>query len=115
MKIKEAAQASGLSVYTIRFYEKSGMLPNLNRGPDGHRCFSKQDVDWLTLLYWLRETGMGLQDMRQFTRLAKQGASTISERRSILLQHSQLLKAKRELLDKCDQILARKVEIYDEK
>lgn len=61
MKIAEASQACGLSAYTIRFYEKSGMLPEVKRGPDGHRRFTPQLIEWLTLLYWLRETGMSLK------------------------------------------------------
>ena len=54
MKITEATRASGLSVDTIRFYERRGMLPEIARGPDAHRRFSPRDVEWLTLLYWLR-------------------------------------------------------------
>ncbi|WP_424974997.1 MerR family transcriptional regulator [Dinoroseobacter sp. S124A] len=69
MKIAEASAACGLSADTIRFYERSGMLPEIHRGGDGHRRFAPRDVEWLTLLYWLRETGMPLKQMKRFTAL----------------------------------------------
>lgn len=114
MKIAEAATKSGLSPDTIRYYEKSGMLPVIERGPDGHRYFSPRDIEWITLLYWLRETGMPLKQMIRFTRLAKQGGDTRNERRQILLDHAGELKRRRALLDRCDEVLAVKIASYDE-
>lgn len=112
MRITEASKACGLSAHTIRFYEKSGMLPEIERGPDGHRRFTPSLVEWLTLLYWLRETGMPLKQMRRFTALAKEGDSGIVERRQILADHAEALKAKRAKLEKCESILALKIASY---
>lgn len=112
MRIAEASKACGLSAHTIRFYEKSGMLPEIERGPDGHRRFSPRLIEWMTLLYWLRETGMSLEQMRRFTALAKSGDGDIRDRRRILLDHADRLKAKRVMLDKCERILAVKIASY---
>ncbi|MEM9348658.1 MAG: MerR family transcriptional regulator [Pseudomonadota bacterium] len=112
MKIAEASKACGLTSHTIRFYEKSGMLPAIERGPDGHRRFNASLIEWLTLLYWLRETGMTLAQMRQFTALAKAGDTGIAERRRILLDHAKALKAQRDRLEKCEEVLAIKIASY---
>lgn len=112
MKISEAAAQSGLSADTIRFYERRGMLPEIARGPDGHRTFSPKNVEWLTLLFWLRETGMPLGAMNRFTHLAKQGEAGVRERRQILLDHRAALKHKRAVLDRCDKVLAIKIAAY---
>ena len=112
MRIAEAAAACGLSPDTIRYYEKSRMLPDIRRGGDGHRRFSKEDIDWLTLLYWLRETGMPMQQMRRFTALAKAGVETVAERRKILMDHAEALRKRRDLLDKCEAVLAIKIAGY---
>lgn len=112
MKISEAAAACGLSSDTIRFYEKRGMLPEIARSQDGHRAFGPKEVEWLTLLYWLRETGMPLKMMDRFTRLAKLGNEGLNERRQILLQHRQELKRQRAALDRCDEVLAVKIASY---
>ena len=113
MKISEAAKLSGLSADTIRYYEKSGLVPGFSRGSDGHRNFSYKDVEWLTLMYWLRETGMPMKQMNRFTSLAKAGDKTIPERREILINHGRELKRRRELLDKCEEVLAVKISSYD--
>lgn len=112
MRITEAAAACGLSPHTIRFYEKSGMLPEIARGPDGHRRFTPRDITWLTLLYWLRATDMPLKEMSRFTALAKTNAADTAARRQILLAHAERLKAKRAMLDECDRVLAIKIASY---
>ena len=112
MKISEAATACGLSVDTIRFYEKRGMLPEIGRTADGHRHFGPKEIEWLTLLYWLRETGMPLETMRRFTHLAKGSDESLIERREILLNHRQLLQRRRKALDSCDDVLAVKIASY---
>lgn len=115
MKIAEASEACGLSAHTIRFYEKSGMLPNVARSADGHRQFTPRHVEWLTLLYWLRETGMPLKQMRRFTALAKESDEGIAERRQILKDHADTLKTKRAMLEKCENVLAIKIASYGPK
>ena len=88
------------------------MLPDIERGTDGHRRFTPRLIEWLTLLYWLRETGMSLNQMRRFTTLAKTGDAGIEERRQILSDHAATLKAKRATLEKCESILAIKIASY---
>lgn len=114
MRISEAAARSGLKVDTIRYYEAEGLVPNVGRGSDGQRRFSPENVDWLTLLFWLRETGMPMKVMQRFAALYSKGDETIADRKSILLDHSRLLAKRRDDLDRCDAILARKLEIYEE-
>lgn len=113
MRISEAATICGLSADTIRYYEKLGMLPEIDRDDVGHRSFSKIILEWLTLLYWLRETGMSIKQMRLFAELAKSGPETISERRKILMGHSELLKERHFVLDRCEAVLAVKIASYE--
>ncbi len=113
MRISEAAATCGLTIDTIRYYEKSKMLPEIRRTTDGRRDFSKTDIEWLTLLYWLRETGMPLKQMRRFTALAKADGETAPERRQVLLQHAAELRRRQELLNKCQSVLAIKIASYD--
>ena len=113
MRIAEAATKSGLSIDTIRYYEKSGIVPPVSRGADGQRRFSAENIDWLTLLYWLRETGMPVKTMRRFASLYRAGDQTMPERKKILLAHSAHLKERRAALDRCEEILAYKIKIYE--
>ena len=113
MRIAEASKSSGLSIDTIRYYDKSGLIPGLCRGNDGQRRFSAENVDWLTLLFWLRKTGMPMRTMRHFAKLYHDGDSTIAERKKVLLAHSRCLEERRAELDQCEEILAYKIAIYD--
>ena len=112
MRISEAALKSGLSADTIRYYEKSGLMPAIDRGSDGLRRFSPENVEWLTLLYWLRKTGMPMKEMSHFAELYQQGNQTIPERKAVLLRHSDRLKARQRELDKCAEILDYKLATY---
>lgn len=114
MRISEAAIKSGLKVDTIRYYEAEGLVPRVERGSDGRRRFSSENVEWLTLLFWLRETGMPMKVMRQFASLYAEGDATVSGRKAILLDHAVRLARRRSDLDRCEEILARKLEMYEE-
>jgi DNA-binding transcriptional MerR regulator len=114
MKISEVAERTGLSISTIRFYESSGLCPLIKRGSDGKRAFSTRDTEWLTLLASLRKTGMPLAEMRAFADLYASGDATIPARKFALLAHRQSLEDRQAELDRCRDILDRKLQIYDE-
>ncbi|RWE23607.1 MAG: MerR family transcriptional regulator [Mesorhizobium sp.] len=114
MLISEAASASGLTIDTIRYYEKLGLLPKIARRRDGRRDFSAENVDWLILLFSLRETGMPMERMRYFAQLYRRGDETLSERKAVLLDHAQHLDMRRAGLDRCAELLAYKLRRYDE-
>ncbi len=114
MRISEASTKCGLSPDTIRYYERSGIVPAIDRGADGLRRFSPEDIDWLTLLYWLRRTGMPMKEMHRFAELYKQGNTTIPERKSVLLRHADRLKERRAELDRCSAILDHKLAAYED-
>lgn len=113
MRISEASSKSGLSADTIRFYEKTGLVPAIARGPDGLRRFSPENVEWLTLLYWLRKTGMPTKEMQHFASLYRQGEQTVPQRRAVLLAHEKRLRRRRADLDRCEEVLAVKLAAYD--
>ncbi len=114
MKISEVAERTGLSISTIRFYEKSGLCPFIERDAGGKRNFSITDMDWLVLLASLRATGMPMSEMRTFAELYASGDETIPERKIALLAHKRSLEDRQAELDQCRVILHRKLQKYDE-
>ncbi len=117
MDITEISRLSGLSVDTIRFYEKSGMLPPIARDGRGWRRFNPGTVEWLCNLGRLRATGMPLHDMRRFAALVhSDGANTAEaaqERLTILRRHAERLVARQQELDACVAYLNNKIVIYE--
>ena len=114
MKISEVAERTKLSLSTIRYYEKMGLCPSISRGADGKRQFSTTELDWLLLLASLRETGMPMSEMKQFAVLYAHGNVSVPERKAMLLKHAQYLNERQGQLDRCAEILQRKLSKYDE-
>jgi MerR family transcriptional regulator, aldehyde-responsive regulator len=115
MNIKQASERSGLSVDTIRFYEKSGMLPRIGRGLRGWRSFSADNLNWLETLQRLRATGMPLKAVKRFAVLVHQRPDTKAaarERLQILVEHSDRLKHRRTELEACEKYLNFKISVY---
>jgi MerR family transcriptional regulator, aldehyde-responsive regulator len=116
MKIKEAAEQSGLSEDTIRFYEKSGMLPRTKRDKRGWRDFDPNALEWLKDLERLRSTGMPLKDVKRFAVLVHtkdaNSPSAAGERLAILETHAKRLGQRRVALDECETFLTRKISVY---
>lgn len=116
MQIDEAAQSTGLTADTIRFYEKSGMLPEIARDGRGWRQFRPSDVNWLKTLGYLRATGMPLDDVKAFANSAHAPHSEIPAeqalRLDILQRHAKTLAQRRAELDACQAYLDHKITIY---
>lgn len=89
--IQQVADLSGLSIDTLRYYERIGLLEKVRRASSGHRRYTRRDVDWLALLINLRETGMPLAQMLHFAELRRQGDATATERLLLLEQHQRSL------------------------
>jgi DNA-binding transcriptional MerR regulator len=64
--IKQAAQQTGISEDTIRYYEKIALLPRAKRKDNGHRVYNEEDIEALRLIACLKKTGLPLEEMRPF-------------------------------------------------
>ena len=85
--INAAARACGLTVHTLRWYERIGLLDRVPRGPDGRRRFGEAELSWLTFLVRLRSTGMPVADMVRYAELVRAGEHTEPERARMLTDH----------------------------
>lgn len=85
--IHQISNISGLSVHTLRYYEKIGLLNRVDRDVNGYRQYTESDISWINFLIRLRVTGMPVSEMKHFSDLRSQGDSTISLRRELLENH----------------------------
>ena len=83
----QAAEQSGFSLDTLRYYERIGLLDDIGRAPSGHRRFREEDLEWLGVLRCLRDTGMPIAQMRRYAELARAGEPTMAERLALLIEH----------------------------
>lgn len=78
--IGEVAEKTGLSSYTLRYYDKEGLMPFIHRGNGGRREFTDNDMDFVDLISCLKETGMSLKEIRQFVNMSMEGSITLEQR-----------------------------------
>ncbi len=115
MTIAEAARVSGVSAYTLRYYERAGLIDGVDRAGSGHRRYTDEDLAWIEVLQRLRATGMPIRIIRRYAELVRDGPGNEDERLELLKQHrdavrSQLAEVRRHLA-----FIERKISIYEEK
>jgi DNA-binding transcriptional MerR regulator len=108
---REAAEKCGLTQYTVRWYERIGLLDRVERTPDGRRRFSDADLDWLLLLSKLRATGMPVRDMLGYAELVRSGARE-QERVDLLRVHRERVRQALREQQECLKLLDAKIGNY---
>lgn len=98
--IAEAAEATGLSIDTLRWHEREQLFPPVPRDSARRRRYSDQDIERIELMLRLRRTGMPVRDIRRFVELLAGGCETHSERLALLEAHRRRILADMTQLDK---------------
>jgi DNA-binding transcriptional MerR regulator len=110
--ISEVAESTGFSLDTLRWYERAGLFPQVERDSSGRRRYSPRDVALLRTLARLRRTGMPTREIREFTRLFTEGSATHGQRLALLDTHRErIISRMAELRDEL-AVLEKKVEHY---
>lgn len=87
--IKEISEEIGISPYTLRYYEREGILPFVKRDPNGIRIYDEESLEWLDFILSLRSTGMPLAEIKQYVELYQEGESTLQLRKEMMLKHKE--------------------------
>ena len=88
LSIAEAAEQTGLTAHTLRYYERDGlMLAAVERSASGHRRYTEVDLTWIEMITRLRSTGMPVRDVRRYAELVRAGDGNEGERLALLKDH----------------------------
>ncbi len=113
MKIGEVARRTGLSIDTLRYYEKLGLIdPPWRQG--GQRAYDENIIAWLKFIRLLKATGMPLADVETYASLRRKGDDTSAERRGMLERQRAAVLAKIAELQECVELLDYKIMNYAE-
>ncbi len=113
MNIKAFSKISGISSYTLRYYEKIGIFQEIRRNASGHRDFTEKDLLWAEFINRLKETGMPLEQIKKYALLRQQGESTANARKTLLENHAAFLKKKISEEKRHLNKLEEKIDYYD--
>ena len=93
LAIQQVSKLTGVNAYTLRYYERIGLLDNVDRASSGHRRYTRDDLAWISMLRRLRSTGMSIRKMQEFADLRRQGPQSLDKRLAFLEQHQQEVQA----------------------
>jgi DNA-binding transcriptional MerR regulator len=108
----EVAERTGFSLDTLRYYERIGLLHEIDRTPGGQRRFTEHDVLWLLMFRCLRESGMPIAQMLRFAELARGSDETVAERLALLEAHDQRIEEQIAALRVHQKQIRQKILIY---
>ncbi|WP_332875811.1 MerR family transcriptional regulator [Massilia sp. S19_KUP03_FR1] len=112
LTIEEVAKHTGLTAYTLRYYERISLIAPVGRGASGHRRYAASDMAWIAFLLRLRTTQMPIGMMQTFARLRGMGDATIPARRRLLEDHLRTTLAEIDAMRHAAQALAEKIAHY---
>jgi len=103
--MKHVVENLNISAKTLRFYEEQGILTDISRDEKGRRVYSDQNLEWISFIRCLKETGLPLSKIKEYKDLYELGNTTFSDRKSMLMEH------KVEVQNKIDEAIKNMEEI----
>ena len=113
MKIAEVSEQYGLSADTLRYYERVGLIPPVNRSESGIRDYNELDLRRVDFIKCMRSAGLPIEVLIEYVGLVQRGDKTIEARKEILKEQRELLVSKMKEMQKTLDILDRKIEVYE--
>ncbi|BBM16612.1 MerR family transcriptional regulator [Enterococcus avium] len=116
MNIKKAAEMFDLSVDTLRYYERVGVIPPVGRNASGYREYTTNDLNWIYLAKSLRGAGLSVESLIEFAQLAqlRRKESVEEAQKQILSDQLEELDQKMAEIQDVRELLAYKIETYDD-
>ena len=110
--IQQVARMTGIPASTLRYYDREGLLPFLERNAAGYRVFSDVDIAMLQILRCLKMTRMAVSKIKQFTEWVRQGDATLGQRHAMFLEQRKAVAQQMEDLRKALAVIDHKCEYY---
>ena len=113
LTIAEAARRTGLSVHTLRYYERVGLVVSaVDRTSGGQRRYHKLDLDWILVCTRLRATGMPINTIRRYAELVSAGPGNEHERLALLEAHRADVTARLAEVQRNLELIDHKIDVY---
>ena len=113
MKIAEVSEQFSISSDTLRYYERVGLIPPVNRNGNGIRDYNELDLRRVEFIKCMRSAGLPVEVLIEYVALVLKGDRTIEARKEILKEQRELLAARMKEMQKTLDILDHKIEVYE--
>lgn len=115
MTISEVSQKYGLPADTLRYYEKVGLIPPVNRKESGVRDYTETDCGWVEFIKCMRGAGLSIETLIEYVSLFRRGNRTLQKRKQLLIKERDALQRRVEQMQQTLNRLNHKIEVYEEK
>lgn len=113
MTIAEVCEKFHISQDTLRYYERIGLLPRVNRSKGGIRNYTEEDCKWIEFIKCMRSAGLSIEVLIEYVRLFQKGDETSKIRKGLLIEQRNQLRARIEEMQETLNYLNHKIETYD--
>lgn len=110
--IKDVSEITGLSIFTLRFYDKEGLLPFVSRNKSGIRVFTESDISQIKTICCLKNTGMQIKDIKKYIDFSMEGAVSIDARKKLFMEHRNEIISQINALTENLKLIDSKLEVY---
>lgn len=110
--IGEVSKMLNLTIYTLRYYDKEGLMPFVERTPSGTRLFKESDMESLKIIECLKSSGMPIKNIRYFIEWCSQGDCTLQQRYEMFIERKAVVEAQMEELKKIMEVIDYKCWYY---
>lgn len=110
--IKDVSKQFGISADTLRYYERTGMIPPVSRTVGGSRDYQDEDLRWVELALCLRSAGLPVEVIAEYVRLSQSGSGTIPDRLALLEQQREVLLEQQRQTNAALSRLNHKITVY---
>ncbi|MDN3015470.1 MerR family transcriptional regulator [Paenibacillus sp. BSR1-1] len=110
--ISEVAKELNLTPYTLRYYDKEGLMPLVERTSSGIRLFKESDIAALKVIECLKSTGMPIKEIKNFIDWCSDGDSTLQQRYDMFMERKATVEAQMEELKKTMEVIEHKCLYY---
>lgn len=114
MTISEVSKKYELSVDTLRYYERIGLIPPVTRNASGNRDFTEKDCGWVQFIKCMRGAGISVESLIDYVKMFQEGDSTIKARKQLLIEQYEVLNEKIKELQAVQDRLKTKIDGYEE-
>ena len=111
--IGEVANTTGIAISTLRYYDREGMFPNIERSKGGIRVFSDIEIETLRIVECLKTSGLSIKDIKRFLDWCQEGDASLQKRRDMFRERLEAVKRQMEELQKTMDIIKYKCWYYD--
>ena len=111
--IGQAAKVMGVAASTLRYYDKEGLLPFVEKKANGIRLFKESDFEWLANINCMKNAGAPLSDIKRYAELCMQGDDTLKERLDIFLKRKKVVQQQMRELNKLMETIDHKIWYYE--